>query len=48
MHEYNLNKHKNFTDKDSIEYQYWYLCKQLEDGKFYIISDIITDSAIKK
>lgn len=47
-HEYNLNKHKNFTDKDSLEYQYWYLCKQLENGRFYRISDIISDEAIKK
>lgn len=45
---YNLNKHKNFTDRDSLEYQYWYLCKQLEDDKFYRISDIITDNAIKE
>lgn len=45
---YNLNKHKNFTDRDSLEYQYWYLAKQLEDDKFYRISDIITDSAIKE
>lgn len=45
---YNLNKHKNFTDRDSLEYQYWYLCKQLEDGKFYRIADIITDKATKE
>ena len=45
---YNLNKHKNFTDRDSLEYQYWYLCKQLEDDKFYRIADIITDKAIKE
>lgn len=45
---YNFNKHKNFTDRDSLEYQYWYLCKQLEDGKFYRIADIITDKAIKE
>lgn len=47
MHEYNLNKHKNFTEKDSLEYQYWYLSKQLENGRFYRISDIITDAALK-
>ena len=45
---YNLNKHKNLTDRDSLEYQYWYLAKQLEDNKFYRIADIITDSAIKE
>lgn len=45
---YNLNKHKNFTDRDSLEYQYWYLAKQLEDGKFYRISDIITDITVKE
>lgn len=45
---YNLNKHKNFIDRDSLEYQYWYLCKQLEDGKFYRISDIITDITVKE
>lgn len=45
---YNLNKHKNFTDRDSLEYQYWYLCKQLEDGKFYRIADIITNKATKE
>ena len=48
LHEYNLNKHKNFIEKDSLEYQYWYLCKQLKDSKFYRISDIITDKAIKE
>ena len=48
LHEHNLNEHKNFTDKDSLEYQYWYLCKQLENGRFYRISDMISDEAIKK
>lgn len=48
LYEYDLNKNKNFTEKDSLEYQYWYLCKQLEDGKFYRITDIITDEAIKE
>lgn len=48
LHEYNLNERKIFTEKDSLEYQYWYLAKQLEDGKFYRISDIITDIAVKE
>lgn len=48
LYEYDLNENKNFTDMDSLEYQYWYLAKQLEDGKFYRISDIITDSTIKE
>lgn len=48
LYEYDLNKNKNFTDMDSLEYQYWYLAKQLEDGKFYRIADIITDEAIKE
>lgn len=48
LYEYNLNEHKNFIEKDSLEYQYWYLCKQLKDNKFYKISDIITDEAIKE
>lgn len=48
LYEYNLNKNKNFIEKDSLEYQYWYVCKQLEDGKFYKITDIITDKAIKE
>ena len=48
LYEYNLNEHKNFIEKDSLEYQYWYLCKQLKDNKFYRISDIITDNAIKE
>lgn len=48
LYEYDLNKNRNFTEKDSLEYQYWYLCKQLKDGKFYRISDIITDEAIKE
>ena len=47
IREYNLNKHKNFSEKDSIEYQYWYLSKQLENGRFYRISDIITDATVK-
>ena len=48
LYEYDLNENKNFTDMDSLEYQYWYLAKQLEDGKFYRIADIITDKAIKE
>lgn len=48
LYKYDLNENKNFTDRDSLEYQYWYLAKQLEDGKFYRISDIITDKAIKE
>ena len=48
LYEYDLNENKNFTDRDSLEYQYWYLAKQLEDGKFYRIADIITNEAIKE
>lgn len=48
LYEYDLNENRNFTEKDSLEYQYWYLCKQLKDGKFYRISDIITDIAVKE
>ena len=48
LYKYDLNNNKNFTERDSLEYQYWYLCKQLEDNKFYRISDIITDEAIKE
>ena len=48
LYEYDLNENKNFTDRDSLEYQYWYLAKQLEDGKFYRIADIITNKAIKE
>lgn len=48
LYEYNLNEHKNFIEKDSLEYQYWYLAKQLEDDKFYRIADIITDKAVKE
>lgn len=48
LYEYDLNENKNFTEKDSLEYQCWYLSTQLEDGKFYRISDIITDNAIKE
>lgn len=48
LYEYDLNDNKNFIDRDSLEYQYWYLCKQLEDGKFYRIADIITDKATKE
>lgn len=48
LYEYDLNENKNFTDMDSLEYQCWYLSTQLEDGKFYRIADIITDSAIKE
>lgn len=35
-------------DKHDIEYQMKYLADQLEDGKIYKISDIITDKAHKK
>lgn len=45
--EYDLNENKNFIERDSLEYQYWYLCKQLKDNKFYRIADIITDEAVK-
>ena len=38
----------NKKNREMLEYQYWYLAKQLEDGKFYRISDIITDNAIKE
>lgn len=48
LYEYNLNENKNLTDRDSLEYQYWYLAKQLEDDKFYRIADIITDKATKE
>lgn len=48
LYEYDLNENKNFTDRDSLEYQYWYLAKQLEDGKFYRIADIITNEVIKE
>ena len=48
LYEYDLNENKNFTDRDSLEYQYWYLAKQLEDCKFYRIADIITNEAIKE
>ena len=48
LYEYDLNENKNFTDMDSLEYQYWYLAKQLKDGEFYKIADIITDEAIKE
>lgn len=48
LYEYDLNENKNFTDRDSLEYQYWYLAKQLEDDKFYRIADIITNEAIKE
>lgn len=48
LYEYDLNENKNFTDMDSLEYQCWYLSTQLEDGKFYRIADIITDSAVKE
>lgn len=34
--------------KHDIEYQMKYLADQLEDGKIYKISDIITDKAHKK
>lgn len=48
LYEYDLNENKNFTDRDSLEYQYWYLCKQLKDNKFYRIADIITDNVVKE
>lgn len=48
LYEYDLNDNKNFIDRDSLEYQYWYLAKQLEDDKFYRIADIITDKAVKE
>lgn len=48
LYEYDLNENKNLTDRDSLEYQYWYLAKQLEDDKFYRIADIITDKATKE
>lgn len=48
LYEYDLNENKNFIEKDSLEYQYWYLSKQLKDSKFYRIADIITDSVIKE
>lgn len=48
LYEYDLNEDKNLTDRDSLEYQYWYLAKQLEDDKFYRITDIIIDNAIKE
>ena len=35
-------------NKHDIEYQMRYLADQLEDGKIYKISDIITDKAYKK
>lgn len=45
---YKFDSHDRFTEKDSLEYQYLYLCKQLKDDKFYRISDIITDIAVKE
>lgn len=45
---YKFDSHDRFAEKDSLEYQCWYLSTQLEDGKFYRISDIITDNAIKE
>lgn len=45
---YKFDSYDRFTEKDSLEYQYWYLAKQLEDGKFYRIADIITNEAIKE
>lgn len=45
---YKFDSHDRFAEKDSLEYQCWYLSTQLEDGKFYRISDIITDSTIKE
>lgn len=45
---YKFDSHDRFAEKDSLEYQCWYLSTQLEDGKFYRISDIITDIAVKE
>lgn len=45
---YKFDSHDRFAEKDSLEYQCWYLSTQLEDGKFYRISDIITDEAVKE
>ena len=45
---YKFDSHDRFAEKDSLEYQCWYLSTQLEDGKFYRIADIITDKAIKE
>lgn len=42
---WNFEKSKG---KHDIEYQMKYLADQLEDGKIYKISDIITDKAYKK
>jgi hypothetical protein len=41
-------KFKKPKGKHDIEYQMKYLADQLEDGKIYKISDIITDKAYKK
>ena len=45
---YKFDSHDRFAEKDSLEYQCWYLSTQLEDGKFYRIADIITDKATKE
>lgn len=45
---YEFDSHDRFAEKDSLEYQCWYLSTQLKDGKFYRIADIITDEAIKE
>ena len=41
-------KFEKSKGKHDIEYQMKYLADQLEDGKIYKISDIITDKAYKK
>ena len=45
---YKFDSHDRFAEKDSLEYQCWYLSTQLKDNKFYRIADIITDNAIKE
>ena len=45
---YKFESHDRFAEKDSLEYQCWYLSTQLKDGKFYKIADIITDEAVKE
>ena len=45
---YKFDSHDRFAEKDSLEYQCWYLSTQLKDGKFYRIADIVTDKAVKE
>lgn len=45
---YKFDSHDRFAEKDSLEYQCWYLSMQLKDGEFYRIADIITDEAVKE